>query len=89
MAGELMAGELMAGEDIADDVDEAAADVAAEVLLEVGVVLDPQAASVTARAIPPTSVRARLINISAPVGRCAGKSGDGERAALWISVELS
>jgi hypothetical protein len=71
----------VAGDDIAgDDIDEAG--VATDELLVVGVVPDPHAASVAARATPPTRVTARLINISAPVGRCAGKSGDDERAAL-------
>ena len=63
-------------------------DAAAEVLLVVELVLDPQAASAATRATPPTRVRARLINISAPEGRCAGKSGDDERSALWIFLVL-
>ena len=81
-AGDDVAVADTAGDDMAgDDIDEAGV-AAAELLLLAVVVFDPHAASVAARATPQTRVTARLINISAPVGRCAGKSGDDERAAL-------
>jgi hypothetical protein len=75
IGSEVMSEELMASEEAAEV--EAAA---AEVLLDAVSELDPQAASVRARAAPATRVRARFINISVLLGISPPRIGaeDGE-----------
>jgi len=67
--------------DIPDDV---AMEVVAAELLAAGVLPDPHAARVMATATPPTSVRARLINISAPEVKCAPETRRRQRSALDV-----